>query len=134
MHSPGSPLDLTVSLPKELYVSGSVHTLPALKTRLNTHPLTPNWFLTSATSSLSVFKIEPHDRAVKVTFTICIDDCFQWSVSFLDKILTSSNCPTLSTTPSHLDSVSSVMTLSNLLDTCHLCTGNQERALLDDTL
>ena len=123
---------LTISLPRELYMTCPVRTLPALKARLEMQSLSSHWFLSSnSTPSLSLFKVEHQDRTVEATFSIYIDEYLQWSVNICSKTLTHLNSPTLASIPSTLDSISSVMQLFALLDSCRMCTGNSEQKFLD---
>ena len=122
---------LNISLPRELYLTCPVQTLTALKARLEMQSLSPHWFLSTSTSSLSLFKIQHQYRTVEVTFSIYIDEHLQWSVNICSRNLTPLNSPTLASIPSVLDNISSVMQLFALLDSCQLCMGNSEQKFLD---
>lgn len=120
-----------ISLPRELYLACPVSTLAVLKARLEEKPLLPHWFLSGSTSALSLFKIDHQHGAVEATFTVCIDEHLQWSVNISSRNFTPLNNPALASIPPVLASVSSVMQLFALLDSCRMCMGNSEQKFLD---
>lgn len=120
---------LTISLPRELYMTCPVETLPALKARLQTTSLPPQWFFLSASASVSIFKCQHQDRAVEVFCTVNIDEQLHWSVNIHGRNLTPVNSPTLACLPSILNSISCMSQILALLDSCRLCMGNSEKFL-----
>ena len=122
---------LTISLPRELYMTCPVKTLPAMKARLETTSLPPQWFLLSASASLSIFKCQHEGRAVEVFCTVNIDEQLHWSVNIHGRNLTLVNSFTLAYLPSVLSSISCMSQILALLDSCRLCIGNSEKKFLE---
>ena len=96
---------LTIFLPLELYMTYPVETLPALKARLETTSLPPQWFLLSASASVSICKCQHQDRAVEVFCTVNIDEQLHWNVNIHGRNFTPVNRPTLACLPSILSSI-----------------------------
>ncbi len=122
---------LTLSLPRELYMTCPVDTLLALKACLEVQSLPPHWFLSSSDASLSLFKIQHQKDTTAIEVSVHIDEHLQWSITISGKNLTPVNSPALAQISSGLGSISYVMQLLALLDSCRLCTGNSEQKFLD---
>ena len=122
---------LTLSLPRELYMRCPVHGLPALTARLESQSLPPQWFLSSAGASLSLFKIHHQEGHTEVRYSIQISEHLQWSINICGKNLTPVSTPVLGQISSVLSGIPSVMELLGLLDSCRPCLGNNEQRFLD---
>ena len=123
---------LTVSLPRELYVSCPVDTLSALKARLDLQPLPPRWFLSSSCqSSLFLFKVQHQEKSVEVSFSLNIDEHLHWSINIRGRLLSALTSPTLAVIPSVLNSIPHALQLLTFLDSCRLCIGNSKQKLTD---
>lgn len=122
---------LTLSVPRELYMTCQVDTLLALKARLGVHSLPPCWFQSSSDGSLSLFKIRQQKYATTVEVSVHIDEHLRWRINILDKSLSPLNSPVLAHISPVLSSVSYVMELISLLESCRLCIGNHEQKFLD---
>ena len=109
---------LTVSLPRELYMSCPVDTLPALTARLEVQLLPPQWFLSSADSSLSLFKVDRQQpcSSTKVAISIQVDEHRQWSLAICGKVLAPASSATFAQIPQVLGSMPCVFQLLNLLE------------------
>ena len=122
---------LTISLPRELYMTCPVKTLPALKARLETMSLPPQWFLLSASGLLSIFKCQHQGRAVEVFCTVNIDEQLLLECQYPWQELTPVNSFTPAYLPSVLSSISCMSQILALLDSCRLCIGNSEKRYLE---
>ena len=114
-------------------MSCPVDTLPALMAQLEVQFLPPQWFLLSADSSLSLFKVARQQvcSSTKVAIAIQVDEHRQWSLAICGKVLAPASSATFAQIPQVLGSMPCIFQLLNLLESTRLCVGNSEQRFLD---
>lgn len=123
---------LTVSLPRELYITCPVDNLSALKARLECG-LPPQWFFSFSGTSLVLFKVQHQNvaGAVEISLSLIIDEHLRWSVKVGERILSPVDNSTLASIPCILSRLSDVLNLFTFLSSCKQCIGNSEQKFMD---
>ena len=103
---------LTVSFPRELYITCPVDNLLALKARLECG-LPSQWFLSFSSTSLVLFKVQQQNvaGAVGISLSLIIDEHLRWSVKVGERTLSPVDNPMFTSIPCILSRLADVLNL-----------------------
>ena len=123
---------LTVSFPRELYITCPVDNLSALKARLECG-LPSQWFLSFSSTSLVLFKVQQQNvaGAVGISLSLIIDEHLRWSVKVGERTLSPVDNPMFTSIPCILSRLADVLNLFTFLSSCKQCIGNSEQQFMD---
>ena len=125
-----------VSLPISAYTAGEVSSIQCLQTRICALSLPSLWidaFDDSSAPHLSLCKLVrcQSTAQVEVTYTLTIDESFEWCLSLFSHRLDPTSYASLSHTPLSLRAVDQVFQLLATLDSMKICIGNPEQKFVD---